>query len=262
MRNKLMITTAVAALIGCTTLAVAQETKEAPSKATPSTQGAQQHPGGAGGAMSHPQSGNEMKPGGGAAQNMAPKAGAEPQQGQAQERSGQGGAENHGVSQSEQSNPNSATNRRGAQEERGTQEQRGAQEQPRGTQEQRGAQSNEQRGAQSNEPNKTGESQQNAQGTAGRTNKAGGGASVQLSQEQRTKIKDVVVKDRNVARVDHVDFSVSVGVTVPRTVHVAVLPADVVTIVPEYRDFDYIIVGDQLLIIDPHTMDIVAILPA
>jgi Protein of unknown function (DUF1236) len=253
MRNKLMITTAMAALIGCTTLAVAQETKEAPSKAAPSAQGAQQHPGGGapGGAMSQP--GGAMKPGSGAAQNTTPKAGAE-QQGQAQERSGQG-TENHGVSQSEQSNPNSATNRRGAQEERGTQEQRGAQ-----SQEQRGAQSNEQRGAQSNEPSKTiGAQQRNAQGAAP---KAGGGASVQLSQEQRTKIKDVIVKDRNVARVDHVDFSVSVGVAVPRTVHVAVLPADVVTIVPEYRGFDYIIVGDQLLIIDPHTMEIVYILPA
>ena len=48
----------------------------------------------------------------------------------------------------------------------------------------------------------------------------------------------------------------------PRTVHVAVLPPEVVTIVPEYSGFDYIIVGDQLLIIDPNTMEIVYILPA
>jgi hypothetical protein len=256
MRNKLLVTTAMAALIGCTTLAVAQETKEAPGKTTTSPQAAP-HPGtGApGGAMSQPggamKPGGEMKPGGGAAQNTPPKGPSEPQQGQAQERSGQGAPENRGVSQSEQSNPNGATNRRGAQEERGTQDQRGAQSQ-------------EQRGAQGNEPNKaTGtqqpSGQQNAQGAP--SNKSGG-ANVKLSDQQRTQVKDIVVKDRNVARVDHVDFSINVGVAVPRSVHVAVLPAEVVTIVPEYRGYDYIIVGDQLLIIDPNTMEIVYILPA
>ena len=96
-------------------------------------------------------------------------------------------------------------------------------------------------------------------GTSGRA----GGASVQLSQEQRTKIKGVIVRDRNVARVNSATFSVSVGAKVPRDVHVAVLPPEVVTIVPEYRGFEYVMVGDQLLlIIDPDTLEIVAILPA
>ena len=40
------------------------------------------------------------------------------------------------------------------------------------------------------------------------------------------------------------------------------LPPEVVTIVPEYRGFEYVVVGDQLLIVDPNTLEIVAILPA
>ncbi len=100
-----------------------------------------------------------------------------------------------------------------------------------------------------------GAAQQNAQG------KASGGKSVQLSETQRTQIKNIVVKDRNVARVDNVNFSVNIGVAVPRTVHVEVLPTDIVEIVPEYRGFDYVIVGNQLLIIDPNTMLIVEVLP-
>jgi hypothetical protein len=96
-------------------------------------------------------------------------------------------------------------------------------------------------------------------GAAGR---ASGGANVQLTQDQRSKIKDVVVGGRNVARADSVNFNIRVGVAVPRTVHVAVLPPEVVTIVPEYRGFEYVVVGDQLLIIDPNTLEIVAILPA
>lgn len=57
------------------------------------------------------------------------------------------------------------------------------------------------------------------------------------------------------------NFSVNIGVAVPRTVHVEVLPTDIVEIVPEYRGFDYVIVGNQLLIIDPNTMLIVEVLP-
>jgi Protein of unknown function (DUF1236) len=243
MRNRLLVTTAMAALIGCTTLAVAQEpSKEAPGKTTVAPQGGgAQHPIGApsgaapGGAMAHPQPNGEVKPGG-AVQNLpqqAPKT-APQQQSQGQEHPGQGAPENHGVSQSEERN-NPTT----------------------------------QRGAERNEPNKAtgtqqpaaGQSQQNAQGAAA-PNKASGGASVQLSQDQRTKIQGVIGRDHDAPRVSNVNFNISVGVTVPRTVHVAVLPADVVTIVPEYRGFDYIIVGDQLLIIDPNTMEIVAILPA
>jgi hypothetical protein len=49
---------------------------------------------------------------------------------------------------------------------------------------------------------------------------------------------------------------------VPRDVHVVVLPEDVVEIVPQYQGFDYVIVGDNILIIDPDTMEIVDIIPA
>jgi len=36
---------------------------------------------------------------------------------------------------------------------------------------------------------------------------------------------------------------------------------DLVTIVPEYRGFKYIIVRNDLVIIDPITLDIVAVIP-
>jgi hypothetical protein len=35
-----------------------------------------------------------------------------------------------------------------------------------------------------------------------------------------------------------------------------------VSIVPEYRGFDYILVGDSILIVDPVTLEIVAVIPA
>jgi hypothetical protein len=245
MRNKLLATVAMTVLIGCTSFAVAQNanTEAQPGKATTQAPGGQQKtaPGGAmnhqqpGAPMKSEQPGGQMKPGG-SAQNQAPQTTPERQ-------------ENKGFSQEE--HPGNATPQRGAQDnDRGpgnASPQRGAQDNDR-------AKDNDRAGANGNQDRM---GQQN--GAPGR---ASGGANVQLSQEQRTKIKDVVVGGRNVARADNVNFNIRVGVAVPRTVHVAVLPPEVVTIVPEYRGFEYVLVGDQLLIIDPDTLEIVAILPA
>jgi hypothetical protein len=271
MRNKLLATVAMTALIGCTSFAVAQN--GGPQGGAMQSQGAQQHQmGGQGGS---PGNGTMSGPSGGSAQN-------EPSASAPQGSSPQG----KGLSQEERNKSSTKPNPQGsAQEQRGPQNQRGAQEQ-RGKEEQRGAQNQrgtDQRGAQDNdragtqertqEPTqertqermgqdqdrgKAGPGQAQQTGTSGRV----GGASVQLSQDQRTKIKDVIVRDRNVARVNGANFSVSVGARVPRDVHVSVLPPEVVTIVPEYRGFEYVLVGDQLLIIDPNTLEIVAILPA
>jgi len=85
--------------------------------------------------------------------------------------------------------------------------------------------------------------------------------SVQLSQEQRTKVHSIVVKESS-ARVEHVDFSVSVGTVVPRHIKLVTLPSEVVEIVPQFRGYRFIIVRDEIVIIDPNTLRIVAVIPA
>jgi Protein of unknown function (DUF1236) len=35
-----------------------------------------------------------------------------------------------------------------------------------------------------------------------------------------------------------------------------------VTLVPAYRDYEYILVGDNIVIVDPDTYEIVAVIPA
>ena len=263
MRSKLLATVAVTALIGCTSFAVAQNA--GPQGGAMQSQGAQQHQmGGQGGS---PGGGAMSTPSGGSAQNEPPTSGPQgssPQgKGFSQEERNKSPAKpNPQGSAQEQRGP---LNQRGAQEQRGKEEQRGAQNQ-RGT-EQRGAQDNDRAGTQERTQERMGQDQDRGKAVPGQAQQNGtggraGGASVQLSQDQRTKIKDVIVRDRNVARVNGANFSVSVGARVPRDVHVSVLPPEVVTIVPEYRGFEYVLVGDQLLIIDPDTLEIVAILPA
>jgi hypothetical protein len=244
MRNKLLATVAMTALIGCTSFAVAQNAGT--QGGAMQSQGAQQHQ--MGGPGSSPGGGAMSGQSGGNAQNESTPSKSEPK-----------GEQGKSVSQEERNKSSTKPNPQGsAQEQRGPQNQRGAQDNDRtGTQERTQERSQERMGQDQDRGKAVpGQAQQN--GTSGRA----GGASVQLSQDQRTKIKDVIVRDRNVTRVNSANFAVSVGTRVPRDVHVSVLPPEVVTIVPEYRGFEYVLVGDQLLIIDPNTLEIVAILPA
>jgi hypothetical protein len=91
------------------------------------------------------------------------------------------------------------------------------------------------------------------------TGQAGAGA--KLSTEQRTKITSVI-KQQNVAPVTNVNFSISVGTRVPRDVRFHTLPADVVTIYPQWRGYRYILVREEIVIVDPNTFEIVAIINA
>jgi Protein of unknown function (DUF1236) len=87
------------------------------------------------------------------------------------------------------------------------------------------------------------------------------GAGAKLSSEQRTKIT-TVIRDQHIAPVEHVNFSISVGTRVPRDVSFHPLPAEVITYYPEWRGYEFILVGDQVVVIDPRSLEIVAVLDA
>ena len=91
---------------------------------------------------------------------------------------------------------------------------------------------------------------------------AGSRAAVTLTPENRTRIHEVFVKERSAPRVDRVDFNVSVGTRVPRSVHFVPVPRSIVEIEPSWRGYDYFMIGDQIIIVDPRSMEIVAVIDA
>jgi Protein of unknown function (DUF1236) len=105
-------------------------------------------------------------------------------------------------------------------------------------------------------------SNKSSQSSTTQTQTTGQGAAgaAHLSTEQRTKITSVI-KQQKVEPV-HANFDVRVGVRVPESVRFHPLPREVVTIYPEWRGFDYILVGEQIIVINPRTHEIVAILEA
>jgi hypothetical protein len=214
MKKSLMATVAAVAVVGFTTLAVAQTPTEG-DKGAANPQGAPHEQKVApGGAMMHPQGGAQSTE-----KTLAPQSGQSAQGtdegAKPDDRMGQGGP---------------------AKDQKETTPERGAQDQ-------------------------SGKSGANASEQHANQAPASRSGSGQLSQDQRTKIHAVVGKG-NAAHIGaNVNFSISVGAAIPRSVHVEVLPEDVVEIVPQYEGFDYIVVGDDILIVDPNTLAIVAIIP-
>lgn len=103
-------------------------------------------------------------------------------------------------------------------------------------------------------PNKSadeGKRDTTGQGEAGAAN---------LTSEQHTKITGII-RQHKVAPTQ-LNVSVRVGTRIPDSVHFYPLPQEVFVIYPEWRGYDYIMVGDEILVIDPRTHQIVAILEA
>jgi hypothetical protein len=61
--------------------------------------------------------------------------------------------------------------------------------------------------------------------------------------------------------VARVGFPIFVGASVPSDYSFYDMPDDFVEYAPEYEGYKYIVVGDEILIIDPQTWEIVAIIP-
>ena len=97
--------------------------------------------------------------------------------------------------------------------------------------------------------------------TRSQTTTGQAGAGAKLSTEQRTKIT-TVIRDQHVAPVNNVNFSISIGGRVPRDVSFHPLPAEVVTVYPEWRGYEFFLVRDQIIVVNPRTLEIVAVLEA
>ena len=91
----------------------------------------------------------------------------------------------------------------------------------------------------------------------------GNASGTNLTEEQRTHIRTSVIEANGAPRVDHVDFNVAIGTVIPRSrVHIVPVPETLVEIDPMWRGFLYFVYEDDVVIVNPHTMRIVAVLPA
>jgi hypothetical protein len=247
MFNRFMITAAAAALIAGTGFANAQGTmgKEAPSAGSGMQQSAPSSPSAA---PSNRESGAEQ---GMRSTQSEEKAGTKNQRAQDMKA----GARDE---KSAQENPKGEKSRSSQNEEKSksSQNEKGApgkDMKAEGRDERNGGMKAEGR------DNMNADSKNAAEGRSQTTGQAGAGA--KLTTEQRTRIT-TVIRDQHVAPVTNVNFAISVGSRVPREVGFHTLPAEIVTIYPQWRGYEFFLVRNEIVVVDPRTLEIVAVLEA
>lgn len=92
------------------------------------------------------------------------------------------------------------------------------------------------------------------------TGQGAAAGAAKLSTEQRSKISSIIHQHKTPSV--QLNVSVSVGTRVPPSVHLYPLPVQVIEIYPEWRGYDYVMVGEQIIVIDPASHEIVAIIEA
>ena len=98
------------------------------------------------------------------------------------------------------------------------------------------------------------------EGKRGTTGQGAAAGAANLTSEQQTKIT-AIIRQHKVAPAQ-LNVSVRVGTRIPDSVRFYPLPREVFVIYPEWRGYEYIMVGNEILVIDPRTHQIVAILEA
>jgi hypothetical protein len=71
-----------------------------------------------------------------------------------------------------------------------------------------------------------------------------------LTVEQKTKVRETVLRGGNAPRVTSVNFNVSVGTVVPTTVRVVELPPVLVEYYPDWRGYLYFVYNDEIIVVD------------
>ncbi|MDU6135053.1 DUF1236 domain-containing protein, partial [Bradyrhizobium sp.] len=107
--------------------------------------------------------------------------------------------------------------------------------------------------------------QQNATGQANNPAQPGANRSstqVSVNAQQKTRVVDQLKRDHDFDQArTNVDIRINVGERLPERVRPRPLPSDIVTIVPEYRGYEYTVVHDEIAIVDPRSRDVFSYQP-
>jgi hypothetical protein len=84
-------------------------------------------------------------------------------------------------------------------------------------------------------------------------------ASANINDDQRTRIIDRLQRERTEAQTN-VNIQVNIGARLPSDVRGRPLPPDIVQIVPQYRGHEYMVVREEIVIIEPGRREIVDVI--
>ncbi|WP_407183133.1 DUF1236 domain-containing protein [Bradyrhizobium centrosematis] len=83
----------------------------------------------------------------------------------------------------------------------------------------------------------------------------------QMTPEKQVRISETVSRARLAQPERNLNISIRVGETIPSRVRLYRLPPEIVSIEPEYRDYEYFATDDDVVIVEPRTHRIVSQVP-
>lgn len=83
----------------------------------------------------------------------------------------------------------------------------------------------------------------------------------QINPEKQVRISETLSRERLAQPERDLNISIRVGETIPPRVHLYRLPPEIVSIEPEYRDYEYFATDDDVVIVEPRTHRIVSQVP-
>jgi hypothetical protein len=146
--------------------------------------------------------------------------------------------------------PSNATNEDGARQN-GEKQQKGAASGAAGSESRTGEMSRDQRGAADKAAGANGAGTQRNEATGGRERG-------QLDQRRASDLRGRL--EKHGARTSaSVNFNARIGAPVPETVQLQQLPSEIVVDYPQFRGYDYVMVGDEIVIVDPGSRGVVQV---
>jgi Spy/CpxP family protein refolding chaperone len=117
--------------------------------------------------------------------------------------------------------------------------------------------------------------QQGAESTVGKSNPAGqdtnnarakdikqSSRALQLTDQQRQQIKDVIARQSDAPRLQTAPFELMIGSAVPQQVELKDIPPEITQVMNGYWGDEYVLVQDKMVIVDQHSRRVAAIVPA
>jgi hypothetical protein len=87
-----------------------------------------------------------------------------------------------------------------------------------------------------------------------------GGSLVALTFEQRGKLRDIIASQSG-AQESSANFKLMIGAKVPQGVPLRPMPQEAVDLVPRYKDFDFAVVKDRIVVVQRSTRAIDTMIP-
>ena len=103
---------------------------------------------------------------------------------------------------------------------------------------------------------KTGQSRNQTSTETSRTTASG---SANIDERQRTEIVNKLRRDRS-ATSTNINIDVNIGTRLPSRARIRPLPQDIVRIMPQYRGYQYTVVEDEIVVVEPRTRKVVEVI--